>query len=368
MSLFVGVILVSMFISNYNVQAYSHKKKFNIDDPNVKLFRQLIRELQWNHNRRLFFEARTEAEGDCTADILESYQWNGDYSYNSNGVDTAQRCMDTCDLSGECMGWSYKPATKMCMRFSSIAGVIKVDGVRSGSCVGISLKTKCTETRDGQYSGGTEKTLENIATVQDCMTSCDNLNICFGYLYSPDETKCYLQNSVSEFIAGDGFKTGSCMAPQKRVRLADPIKIFREDSLDGHNQKRKDHCVPALTLDASLNKISQDFANQLAAADVTPPIYDMSKMQTVYFNKGDAARHGTSVVNGFYDEHKYFNFDNPDLIMVNHYPKIIWKSSTKMGVGRAFTSDKQTMFVVTTYDWEGSFVDSYKDNMNKKCT
>ncbi|CAF3668075.1 unnamed protein product, partial [Adineta steineri] len=102
-------------MSNYNVQAYSHKKKFNIDDPNVKLFRQLIRELQWNHNRRLFFEARTEAEGDCTADILESYQWNGDYSYNSNGVDTAQRCMDTCDLSGECMGWSYKPATKMCM-------------------------------------------------------------------------------------------------------------------------------------------------------------------------------------------------------------------------------------------------------------
>ncbi|CAF3577709.1 unnamed protein product [Adineta steineri] len=354
-------------MSNYNVEAYSHKRKFNIDDPNVKLFRQLIRELQWNHNRRLFFEARAEAEGDCTADILEGYQWHGQQSISFAGVDTTQRCMDNCDLSDQCIGWSYKPTTKMCWGFSSIKGAIKIDGVRSGSCVGTNIKAKCTEIRDGQYLGNTVQTLQNIATIEDCMTSCDKLNICFGYIYLPSGTTCYLQHSVAEFDAGGGYKSGACFAPQKRVRLADPLKIFTKDSLDGHNQKRKKHCVPELTLDASLNKISQDLADQLAAADVTPPIYDMSKMQTVYFNKGDAARHGTSIVDGFYDEHKYFNFDNPDLTMVSHFPKIIWKSSTKMGVGRAFTSDKQTMFVVTTYDWEGSFIDSYKDNVNKKC-
>ncbi|CAF4225895.1 unnamed protein product, partial [Adineta steineri] len=140
-------------MSNYNVEAYSHKRKFNIDDPNVKLFRQLIRELQWNHNRRLFFEARAEAEGDCTADILEGYQWHGQQSISFAGVDTTQRCMDNCDLSDQCIGWSYKPTTKMCWGFSSIKGAIKIDGVRSGSCVGTNIKAKCTEIRDGQYLG-----------------------------------------------------------------------------------------------------------------------------------------------------------------------------------------------------------------------
>ena len=79
----------------------------------------------------------------------------------------------------------------------------------------------------------------------------------------------------------------SVLAPQKRVRFPEPLKMFRKDTLERHNEKRTAHCVTNLTLNANLNKISQDLADKLAAADITPPVYEATGMQTVYFNKGD---------------------------------------------------------------------------------
>ena len=70
------------------------------------------------------------------------------------------------------------------------------------------------------------------------------------------------------------------------------MKILRQDILERHNEKRKKHCVSDLTLDSDLNKVSQDLANELAAADVTPPKYDASKAQSVFYGKGDEALHG----------------------------------------------------------------------------
>ena len=72
-------------------------------------------------------------------------------------------------------------------------------------------------------------------------------------------------------------------------------------------------------------------------------------------------------MDSFYDEHKYYKADDPDFGFTSHYPKIVWKSSTKMGVGRAFTSDKGSMFIVTKYDWTGDMTQTYQDNVQKKC-
>jgi hypothetical protein len=38
-----------------------------------------------------------------------------------------------------------------------------------------------------------------------------------------------------------------------------------------------------------------------------------------------------------------------------------------MGVGRAFSSDNATMYVVISYDWNGDITASYKDNIPAKC-
>ena len=172
------------------------------------------------------------------------------------------------------------------------------------------MKTKCEEKREGQYSSNTFKTLQNVDTVETCMQRCDEEKLCYGWLYDQYGMTCYLSDFLAEFQAGEGFLTGSCIgkcqiylsseisqlfhsASQKRLRLADPLKVFRKEILQRHNLKRKDHCVGDLALDDNLNKVSQQFAEKLAAADVTPPDYDATKMQAVYFGKGDVALNGT---------------------------------------------------------------------------
>ena len=52
------------------------------------------------------------------------------------GIDTTQRCMDNCDMNDKCIGWSYKSESRMCWGMNAIEGVMKVDGTKSGSCIG----------------------------------------------------------------------------------------------------------------------------------------------------------------------------------------------------------------------------------------
>ncbi|UJR07800.1 hypothetical protein I4U23_012082 [Adineta vaga] len=361
-----GILIIALLISNCDVQAYRYQKTKG-DYSQIKRLQHLLRRLELSSDHQLFFNRRAEAEGDCTADILEGYQWNGDEALSIPGIDSTQSCMDRCDIDAKCMGWSYKPDSKMCWGLTNIKGVVAVSGVRSGSCVGTNLKTKCVENKSGQYPGNTIDTLTDIATVENCMGKCDGVNTCFGWLYGTYDKKCYLFNSLGTYMESEGFLTGSCLAPQKRIRLGEPVKIVRKEVLARHNEKRKMHCVSDLTLDNDLNKVSQDLADKLAAADITPPDYDASKMQSVYYGKGDAALHGSVVVDNFYNEHKYYKYDSPDFSFTKYFPKIIWKSTTKLGVGRAFTNDKKSMFIVISYDSRDSLGEGYKNNVQKPC-
>jgi hypothetical protein len=145
------------------------------------------------------------------------------------------------------------------------------------------------------------------------------------------------------------------------------------------------HCVNALTIDTQLNQRSQDLADKLAAANKLPPKYKPIGLQNVYFDEAEYGLlgkqkdifsclsknllifKGSYPVDCFYGEGKYYNSTDPNLELTKHYAKIIWKSSTKMGVGRAFSSDKITLYVVISYDWDGDITASYKDNIPDKC-
>jgi hypothetical protein len=87
----------------------------------------------------------------------------------------------------------------------------------------------------------------------------------------------------------------------------------------------------------------------------------------ILFEKLLFSSKGGVIVDGFFDEGKYYNYAQPDFSSTKYFPKIIWKSSTKMGVGRAFTKDKSSMFVVTTYDWQGNMANAYKTNIRQRC-
>ncbi|CAF1021482.1 unnamed protein product [Adineta steineri] len=367
MSLLISIILISIILSNCNVEASRTRSKIEKE----KYLRQLIRQLQWNEYKRsyYYYHTRTEAEGDCSADFIGDYRWYGEEAMSIPSIDTTQRCMDSCDIESKCMGWTYYPDSKWCMGFNSITGLYSTPGTKSGSCIGTSIKSKCSEKRDGgQYTGVNLKKLETVSSAEDCMTACDNLNTCYGWLYTIQSQTCDLLDNAGTFYPGEGFITGSCIAPQKRVRLAEPLKIFRKEALERHNDVRKKHCAPDLTLDSDLNKLSQDLATKLAAEDNMPPIYQETGLQTVYYDIADAARHCTSIVDCFYDERNYYDWNSPDFSATNRFPKVIWKGSQKLGVGRAFSTDTNTMYIVITYDWQGDWTQSYKENVLPVCT
>jgi len=46
-----------------------------------------------------------------------------------------------------------------------------------------------------------------------------------------------------------------------------------------------------------------------------------------------------------------------------HFTQVIWKSSQKIGVGRAITDNGQTVYVVCNYLPAGNVTGRYKDNV-----
>ncbi|UJR35859.1 hypothetical protein I4U23_028603 [Adineta vaga] len=355
MSFLTQIFVIGILMTNGIAEGIRHDKMKNDDYSKVKRIYQLLRRLELSSDNQLFFQTRVEREGDCTADLLEGYSWTGTQIISRYGIDGTQMCMDLCETSKECTGWSYNPSFKFCWGLKEINGILEDRNVRSGPCIGSTMKVKCTENQPGQYLGYGSGVVYDVATAEDCMTKCDESNVCYGWAHTGDSDRtCYLMRS---FDSLDGTltssSTGRCIAPQQHR----------------HNLKRQKHCVPPLTLDSQLNDIAQMHADKFAIADEIPPKYDTKQMISAYYQQYDEYLHGGIPVDLLYNEHKVYKYDKPDFKFASHFAKIIWKSSTKMGVGRAVTKSKDstTVFVVIFYVWSGDMAKAARENMFPTC-
>lgn len=50
-----------------------------------------------------------------------------------------------------------------------------------------------------------------------------------------------------------------------------------------------------------------------------------------------------------------------------HFTQLIWKNSVQLGVGIAFSSDKQKIYVVAQYSPPGNVHGQYADNVLRFC-
>ncbi|UJR18587.1 hypothetical protein I4U23_005494 [Adineta vaga] len=366
MSLIIRGILILLLIY-YSSAKKNHFHQSGKDYLYSKRLFQLLRQLQSNDNQQ-FLKRTIEAEGDCSSDYIEGYKWSGKTTFYSYGIDSIQRCLDLCDTNEYCKGWSYEKETTLCEGKYDIQGVSVTKGAVSGSCVKNSIKAKCTEVQNGGFWGWlSDESLVDVHDTKTCMEACDNMKTCYGWLYEESQNECSFFDNVGSFYESDYYKGGKCLGKQERVVVPDSIKLFRSEVLERHNLKRKEHCVSELTLDSTLNQISQDMAKKFADDDLAPPVYQGDKMVNIYYAKSNAALRGGVVVDNLYGEGKYFDWNNPDWLTMSHFPKIVWKNSTKIGVGRAFASNGITMYVVITYDGKGDMKKTYKKNVPKKC-
>ncbi|XP_020917047.1 Golgi-associated plant pathogenesis-related protein 1-like [Exaiptasia diaphana] len=139
--------------------------------------------------------------------------------------------------------------------------------------------------------------------------------------------------------------------------------------LEAHNAKRRLHGVPDLKWDSDLAATATSWAQRLASTDKLAHSKG-NYGENIYFSWGTNEGTCEEAVQSWYDEIKDYDFDNPGFSsQTGHFTQVVWKSSTKLGVGKA-TADagggyKKT-YIVAQYTPPGNYEGQYAANVLPK--
>lgn len=115
-------------------------------------------------------------------------------------------------------------------------------------------------------------------------------------------------------------------------------KCYQTDAAAAHNVKRREHLVPDLTVDYDLAKKAQGYAERYAAAAVPEP---PQKTKNCYLNHWKApllagAKDAQQATDHWYEKNREYDFAKKIMQpAARAFTAMIWRSSTKVGFGRA---------------------------------
>ncbi|CAG9576157.1 unnamed protein product [Danaus chrysippus] len=150
-------------------------------------------------------------------------------------------------------------------------------------------------------------------------------------------------------------------------------KLFRSKSndyeietLEAHNEYRKEHGTPPLVLSKDISKISQKWAEELAKNDTLAYSINDTYGESVYC--GWSPDPGVKIrakdwVDRWYNEINDYSFGKePEVLTCGHFTQIIWKNTREIGVGCA-KSKSGKLYVVTNYYPPGNFSGQFVKNV-----
>lgn len=127
-------------------------------------------------------------------------------------------------------------------------------------------------------------------------------------------------------------------------------KQFAEEVLRSHNEYRRSHQAPPLKLSSKLSREAARYAESLASTRILKHSVESSRGscgENLAWASYDQP--GKDVADRWYDEVKQYSFNNPGFSSgTGHFTAMVWKSTTKLGVGKATASDGSS-FVVARY-------------------
>ncbi|XP_076135726.1 GLI pathogenesis-related 2, like [Alosa pseudoharengus] len=134
-------------------------------------------------------------------------------------------------------------------------------------------------------------------------------------------------------------------------------KVFAEEVLHSHNEYRRKHQAPPLKLSSKLSQEASRYAESLASTRILKHSVESSKGscgENLAWASYDQS--GKDVSDRWYNEVQQYNFNRPGFNSgTGHFTAMVWKSSRKMGVGKAQASDGST-FVVARYTPAGNII------------
>lgn len=131
---------------------------------------------------------------------------------------------------------------------------------------------------------------------------------------------------------------------------------FAQDMLATHNQYRAQHGAPNVVLDPAASASAQKWADNLARTEDFVHSKGSGNGENLAAIWGE--RHtGFSATKAWYDEIKDYDFDTPTgfSMETGHFTQVVWKASTKLGVGVACNvGGRGGQYVVAHYNPGGN--------------
>ena len=183
----------------------------------------------------------------------------------------------------------------------------------------------------------------------------------------------------SKLPADPGHYLGIYLKTKKNkvfVPTPEDLERFRRDALKRHNYYRQYHQVGPLFLTKKLNDYAQYYAETLAEKNImqhssekaTDQIYGGWAGENLYNywkSESNFTVTGADGVDRWYDEIKDYDFKKGDTKNgrdIGHFTQLVWKGSTKLGIGVAMNSSNN-VFVVGNYYYGGNIVGSFRTNV-----
>ena len=198
-------------------------------------------------------------------------------------------------------------------------------------------------------------------------------------ILNDENTGKELKSFNSKIPADKGHYLSISLKKQKNsifVPTQEDLERFRRDGLKRHNYYRKYHQVEPLILTKKLSDYSQYYAETLAEKNImqhsdekeTEKIYGGwtgENLYTYWTSASNLKLTGADGVDRWYDEIKDYDFrkgDTKNGRPIGHFTQLVWKGSTKVGMGVARNSENH-VYVVANYYFGGNIVGSFKTNV-----
>jgi len=150
------------------------------------------------------------------------------------------------------------------------------------------------------------------------------------------------------------------------------LDSFRQQALNKHNEYRRKHCVPVMTLDSNLNSVAQQYAQYLAKNNLFQHSGKQGMGENLYMSSttGQLNMNGADAVKAWYDEIKYYNYNSPGFSMsTGHFTQVVWRKSNRLGIGAATATNGgwTKLYVVANYAPSGNYMGEFSQNVPRLC-
>lgn len=144
---------------------------------------------------------------------------------------------------------------------------------------------------------------------------------------------------------------------------ADAALPFKDQCVKWHNEYRSRHQVGPLVWSDNLAQGAQSWADYLAENNLFQHAANSPVGENLYLSSRKPMEPCTSATKAFYDEVKYYDYNNPGFsLRTGHFTQVVWKNTKQIGAAYATRKDGRFVLVIR-YSPPGNYRFQFSQNV-----